>query len=47
MRGRWSDTDPAVVLGSIGGIHVGNVLQRLGLFLKDDSMGDEVTSMEI
>ncbi|GFZ00593.1 bromodomain and extraterminal domain protein 10 [Actinidia rufa] len=37
LRGRWSDTDPAVVLGPIGGIHVGNVLQRMGLSLKDDS----------
>ncbi|PSS12052.1 Transcription factor like [Actinidia chinensis var. chinensis] len=38
LRGRWSDTDPAVVLGPIGGIHVGNVLQRLGVSLKDDSI---------
>ena len=42
LMGSWSDTDPAVVLGPIGGIHVGNVSQRLGLYLKDDSMGDKV-----
>ncbi|XP_057510709.1 transcription factor GTE11-like [Actinidia eriantha] len=50
LRGRWSDTDPAVVLGPIEGIHVGNVLQRLGVSLKDGSIlnGDieegEITS---
>ncbi|GFY88674.1 hypothetical protein Acr_06g0006140 [Actinidia rufa] len=36
LSGHWSDADLEVVRGPIGGIHVGNVLQRLGLFLKDD-----------
>ena len=38
LSGRWSDTDLEVVWGPIGGIHVRNVLQWLGLFLKDDYM---------
>ncbi|GFZ07158.1 hypothetical protein Acr_19g0000950 [Actinidia rufa] len=32
--GSWSDIDPAVVLGPVGGIHVGSVLQRPGLFFE-------------